>query len=78
MVDYQLGKAKYPNYLLNLRAAAPEPVRQWLSGPATMRIIGTAYDPQHDADYMMQVPHWQLGFDAILHLDKTTPTRLLR
>jgi erythromycin esterase len=78
MVDYQLGKAKYPNYLLDLRAGAPEPVRQWLSGPATMRIIGTAYDPQRDADYMMRVPHWQLGFDAILHLDKTTPTRLLR
>ncbi|RJL35937.1 erythromycin esterase family protein [Bailinhaonella thermotolerans] len=77
LVDHTLGQARHRDYLLDLRAKAPEPVRRWLRGPATMRIIGTAYDVARDADYTMRVPSWSAGFDAVLHLAATTPTRLL-
>ncbi|HEX4818222.1 MAG TPA: erythromycin esterase family protein [Nonomuraea sp.] len=78
MVDHRLGQAEHDNYLIDLHAEAPAAVRRWLDGPATMRIIGTAYDPRKDADYMMRVASWRRGFDAIVHLGRTTPTRLLR
>jgi erythromycin esterase-like protein len=77
MVDRALGRAKYPDYLLDLHADAPPPVQQWLAGPATMRLIGSAYDATNDAAYAMSVESWITAFDAILHLNRTTPTRLL-
>jgi erythromycin esterase len=52
-------------------------VRQWLAGPATMRLIGSAYDANNDSAYAMSVESWVTAFDAILHLTSTTPTRLL-
>ncbi|NBE97504.1 erythromycin esterase family protein [Nonomuraea sp. KC401] len=78
MIDHILGTAKHPNYLLDLRAKAPAQVRKWLAAPATMRIIGSAYDAKKDADYMMRIDSMGGGFDAILHLGRTTPTRLLK
>jgi hypothetical protein len=42
-----------------------------------MRIIGSAYDPANDADYAITVDPWRGAFDAILHLDHVTPSRLL-
>jgi erythromycin esterase len=77
MVDHTLGQARYPDYLLDLHAAAPRPVREWLAGPATMRLIGSAYDADNDAAYAMSVDSWISAFDAIMHLDTTTPTHLL-
>jgi erythromycin esterase len=78
MVDYTLGQARYPDYLVDLHAAAPRPVREWLAGPATMRLIGSAYHASNDAAYAMSVDSWISAFDAIMHLNTTTPTRLLR
>jgi erythromycin esterase len=77
MVDHSLGQARYPDYLVDLHAAAPRPVREWLAGPATMRLIGSAYDADNDAAYAMSVDSWISAFDAIMHLNMTTPTRLL-
>jgi hypothetical protein len=42
-----------------------------------MRIIGSAYHPADDADYAITVGSWRGAFDAVLHLDRTTPSRLL-
>lgn len=78
MVDHDLGQARHPTYLLDLHAKAPEPVRRRLDGPATMRIIGSAYDAAIDEQYAMHVASWRDGFDAVFHLGKVTPTRLLR
>ncbi len=71
------SRIRHPDYLLDLNAKAPPQVRRWLDGPATMRLIGSAYDAARDADYMMRVESWRRGFDAILHLGTITPTRLL-
>jgi erythromycin esterase len=77
MVDRVLGQAAYPDYALDPHAGASRPVQGWLAGPATTRLIGSAYDPHNDSAYAMSVPSWTGAFDTILHLNRTTPTRLL-
>ena len=52
-------------------------VVRWLRGPARMRIIGSAYHPANDADCAITVGAWNGAFDAVLHLDRVTSSRLL-
>jgi len=77
LVDHVLGQAREPDYLVDLRRDGPPPVRRWLEGAARMRIIGSAYFPANDANYAITVASWRGAFDAILHLDRVTPSRLL-
>jgi erythromycin esterase len=77
LVDHVLGQARPRDYLLDLRHHGPPPVRRWLRAAARMRIVGSAYDPANDADYAITVDPWGGAFDAILHLDRVTPSRLL-
>jgi erythromycin esterase len=77
LVDHVLGQAREPDYLIDLRHDGPRPVRRWLQGTAKMRIIGSAYYPANDANYAITVDPWRGAFDAILHLDRVTPSRLL-
>ena len=77
LVDHVLGRAHARDYLLDLHDDGPPPVRRWLEGAARMRIIGSAYLPANDADYAITVGSWRGAFDAILHLDRVTPSRLL-
>jgi erythromycin esterase len=76
-VDHVLGRARARDYLIDLHHDGPPPVRRWLRGPARMRIIGSAYHPANDANYAITVDPWRGAFDAILHLDRITPSRLL-
>jgi erythromycin esterase len=77
LVDHVLGRARARDYLIDLHHDGPPPVRRWLQGPAKMRIIGSAYHPANDADYAITVGSWRGAFDAVLHLDRVTPSRLL-
>jgi erythromycin esterase len=77
LVDHVLGRARDPDHLIDLHHHGPPPVRRWLRGAAKMRIIGSAYRPANDADYAITVDAWGDAFDAILHLDRVTPSRLL-
>jgi erythromycin esterase len=77
LVDHVLGQAREPDYLIDLRHDGPPPVRRWLEDAARMRIIGSAYLPANDANYAITVDSWRGAFDAILHLDRVTPSRLL-
>jgi erythromycin esterase len=76
-VDHVLGQARHRTYLLDLRAPASPPVRRWLDAPATMRLIGSAYDAGKDADFTMTVGSFRRGFDAVFHIGAVTPTRPL-
>lgn len=42
-----------------------------------MRVIGSAYVPANDANYAITVDPWRGAFDAILHLDEASASRLL-
>ena len=77
LVDHVLGRARARDYLIDLHHDGPPSVRRWLRGPARMRIIGSAYHPANDADYAITVGSWRGAFDAVLHLDRVTPSRLL-
>lgn len=76
-VDHTLGQAREPDYLLDLNTAAPPEVAHWLNGPATMRLISTAYDPTIDAEYAQTLDSWRTGFDAILHVNQVAAPRRL-
>lgn len=76
-VDVTLGQAREPDYLLDLHSGTSPAVRRWLDGPAKMRIIGSAYVAGNDANYSQSLDSWRAGFDAILHVNHVTASRLL-
>ncbi|TMR01838.1 erythromycin esterase family protein [Actinomadura soli] len=76
-IDRDLGTARIPDYLVDLRHGAPPPVRHRLDGPAKLRTVSAAYVPEKDAEYHHTVGSLSSAFDAILHIDQVTPTRLL-
>lgn len=76
-MDHTLGLARSANYLLNLPAQSSPSVQQWLNGPATMRLIGSAYDASNDLAYAMSVDSRSSAFDRVVHLQSTAATRLL-
>jgi erythromycin esterase len=65
------------DYLLDLRAPASPATRAWLTGPATMRLIGPTYDPARDADYNITGGALAGWFDLIVHRKLVQPTRRL-
>lgn len=78
-VDHTLGQARVPNYLLDLNPRGPRPdaVRQWLSGPAKIRLIAAPYEPAKDADYKQLInPFRGPGFDAMFYVDKVETARM--
>lgn len=77
-VDHTLGRAAPASYLLDLRGPASDAVRRWRDAPATMRIIGAAYDPAMDRGYSMRIGSLSGGFDAVAHLGTSTAADLLR
>lgn len=78
LVDHTLGKAGHSGYLLDLHADAPEQVDRWLDAPARLRLIGAAYDARIDELYSMRVGSLRGAFDAVFHLPRVSPARLLR
>jgi erythromycin esterase len=74
--DYVLGSVGLPLYLLDIRQTPAGPVTSWVQGPAELRNIGVAFNPAHEADYYIRgsLHQW---FDVIIHVQKTTASRLL-
>jgi erythromycin esterase len=78
LLDATLGTAHAANYLLDLDAPAPGPVRAWLAGPAVMRMILPSYKQgEEGSDYVMSVDSLADAFDALVYVRRTTATRLL-
>lgn len=78
LLDYSLGQATRPDYLLDLHAPASGQARAWLRGPSAMRMILPNYAEDDDgAGYTMSVDSLSGAFDAITHIRTTTPSRLL-
>ncbi|MGY1947531.1 erythromycin esterase family protein [Nocardia asiatica] len=77
LVDAALGEVDLPAYYLDLHAAAPEPVRDWLTGPAKLRTISGVYDPAADAEAHIRVSSLADAFDVLIHVRSTTPVHWL-
>lgn len=75
--DALLGRARLGDYLIDLRRGGPAEVRDRLEGPASMRIMSSAYDPARDEHYAQHLPSWREGFDALLHVRTVTATQLI-
>lgn len=79
LLEAVLGRAEAPDYLLDLREHAPRPVREWLAGPAQLRMVHPSYPGGDDAaGHTMSVDALSELFDAIVHIRDTTASRLLR
>jgi erythromycin esterase len=77
VLEATLGQARSPDYLLDLHTGAPRPVRNWRSGPVTMRMIHPMYvDDDDGAAYTMSAASLIGAFDVIAHIRTTTPSRL--
>lgn len=74
--DYALGSVGLPLYLLDIRQTPAGPVTSWVQGPAELRFIGIYFDPAHEADSYIR-GSLQQWFDVIIHVQKTTASRLL-
>ncbi|MEW2353576.1 erythromycin esterase family protein [Spirillospora sp. NPDC029432] len=78
LLDATLGRGRRADYLLDLGAPAPGPVRSWLDAPATARMIWPSYAGGGDgSDHVMTVPSLRGAFDGLVHIRRTTPSRLL-
>jgi erythromycin esterase len=77
-VDHTFVKARVPNFLLDLNACGPQSreVRQWLNGPAKLRLIASPYDPAKDGDYKQLVDPWRVAFDAMLFVRDVSAARM--
>lgn len=77
LLDATLGAARTPNYLLDLHAPAPDPIRAWRTGPISKRMILPSYNEGNDgAGYIMSVESLHDAFDALLYVRTTTATGL--
>ncbi|MEU2172782.1 erythromycin esterase family protein [Nocardia sp. NPDC019219] len=77
LADAALGAVELPAYYVDLRASAPEPVREWLTGPAKLRTISGVYDPAADATANIRLASLVDAFDVLIHLRETTPVHWL-
>jgi erythromycin esterase len=78
-VDHALAQSRHDVLLLDLRGTAqPSVTRTLQDAPATLRLIGAAYDAAADEQYSMTVDPLSRAFDALVHVDRTGPARLLR
>ena len=72
-----LARVGAPAWYIDLRHPDDESARQWVTAPATTRLIGPRYDPGRNADFRMSgspLGHW---FDVVLYVREITPTRPL-
>ncbi|WP_232665782.1 erythromycin esterase family protein [Pseudonocardia sp. TRM90224] len=72
-VDAVLSETPEP-YLLDLHAARPPQVAEWLRGPHKMRIIAGIYDSAHDTEHHMATGPLDEWFDALVRIPEITPT----
>ncbi|MEU6830959.1 erythromycin esterase family protein [Nocardia beijingensis] len=77
LVDAVLGEVDLPAYYVDLHAAAPLSVQDWLTGPAKLRTISGVYDPSADATANIRLSSLAGAFDVLIHVRETTPVHWL-
>lgn len=75
--DSILGRVGMDAYLVDLRAARPHQIQEWLDAPAKTRLIGPDYDGADDAAYHLSGGSLAEWFDIIAHIRTATPVRFL-
>jgi len=75
-VEAALGDPRTP-VLIDLRGDDAEPVRRWLDAPATMRLVGPAFDPDEPSKAHMSGGSLAQWFDSLVHTGRVGPVTLL-
>lgn len=63
-----------PRYLVDLRAEAPAPVREWLAQPTKGRVIGSVCDDSRPDDHYMAGGSLRDWYDVVVHERTVTPS----
>jgi erythromycin esterase len=66
-----------PRFVLNVRAEAPQTVREWLRKPAKARVIGSICDDSVPHEHWMTGGSLEQWYDVVVHQHKVTPTEPL-
>jgi erythromycin esterase len=76
VVESTLGDPSTP-VLFDLHAHLAEPVRRWLDAPATMRLVGPAFDPDEPSKALMSGGSLAQWFESLVHVGTVGPVTLL-
>ena len=80
-VDEVFHRVGRPMFALDLRALPPSsPLGRWLATPRARQSFGAVYfdEPAWVAENRYQELAWAQAFDGFVHVDRTTPSRLVR
>ncbi|MGH3432657.1 MAG: erythromycin esterase family protein [Thermocrispum sp.] len=78
IADAKFGAVSRPDFYVDLHARAPLPVREWLDGPAQVRMIHPHYKEDDDGSgYVMVLESLSRAFDVLAHVRVSTPSTLL-
>jgi erythromycin esterase len=75
-VESTLGEPSTP-VMFDLHADVAEPVRRWLDAPATMRLVGPAFDPDEPSKALMSGGSLAQWFESLVHIGKVGPVTVL-
>ncbi|MGH9209242.1 MAG: erythromycin esterase family protein [Acidimicrobiales bacterium] len=63
--------------MFDLHAEVAEPVRHWLDAPASLRLVGPAFDPAEPSKARMAGGSLASWFDALIHVGQVAPVTSL-
>jgi hypothetical protein len=73
VVESTLGEPSTP-VLSDLHADLAEPVRRWLDAPATMRLVGPAFDPDEPSKALVSGGSLAQWFESLVHVGAVGPS----
>lgn len=76
VVDAALGDPSTP-VMFDLHADVAAPVRRWLDAPATMRLVGPAFDPDEPSKARMSGGSLAQWFESLIHVGEVGPVTVL-
>lgn len=72
VVESTLGEPSMP-VLFDLHTDVAEPVRRWLDAPATLRLVGPAFDPDEPSKALMSGGSLAQWFASLVHVGQVGP-----
>jgi erythromycin esterase len=75
-IESTLGDPPAP-VVFDLRAGGDERVQRWLDTPATMRLVGPAFDPDEPSKALMSGGSLAQWFEALVHIGTVAPVTVL-
>lgn len=75
-VESMLGEPLTP-VMFDLHARVTDPAHRWLHAPATMRLVGPAFDPEEPSKALMSGGSLARWFESLIHVGTVGPVTVL-